>query len=183
VLLLLASVIGASAWAINKFIIERDRNNLRFEPKEVTQATGLMPNVSPYVKTGTAPQPQRPTMPHLAYGSWTLRNAIDEGGYNWSNSVLKFSAQEPTSEGLRLRGTFTWRLNNEVVGTEEVAGFYIAATREISLEGQRVSDRKLAVGSYFAVLSANERELNDGRWGSSAQLEDPGTPGHWEASC
>jgi hypothetical protein len=47
----------------------------------------------------------------------------------------------------------------------------------------RVSDPKvLAVGSYFAVLSANDRELNDGRWGSSAQLQEPGNPGRWEAS-
>jgi hypothetical protein len=127
----------------------------------------------------TAP---RPTMPHLAYGSWTLRNAIDEGG-DWSNSVLKFSSQQRAPEGLLLRGKFTWRLHNELVGTEEVAGFYIAATRQITLEGESVSEPiQLAVGSYSAYLSADERELSDGRWGSTAQTRDAGFPGCWEAS-
>jgi len=130
----------------------------------------------------TLSQPPSPTMPFLAYGSWTLRNAIDEGG-DWSNSVLKFSSQQPAPEGLLLRGKFTWRLNNELVGTEEVAGFYIAATRQVTLEGESVSEPKqLAVGSYSAYLSADQRELTDGRWGSTAQTRDAGSPGRWEAS-
>lgn len=131
----------------------------------------------------TAPALPPPTMPYLAYGSWTLRNAIDVSGLNWSNSVLKLSSQQPVPEGLRLRGTFTWRLNNELVGTEEVSGYYIAVTRQMTLEGESVSEpERLAVGSYFAILSADERELVDGRWGSTAQTRDPGDPGRWEAS-
>jgi hypothetical protein len=123
------------------------------------------------------------TMPHLAHGGWTLRNAIDDDGVNWSNSVLKFSSQQPDAEGLLLRGAFTWRRNNDLVGTEEVTGHYIAATRQIILEGEGVSDPvQLAVGSYSASLSMDERELSDGRWGSSAQQRDAGTPGRWEAS-
>ena len=51
--------------------------------------------------------PQPATMPYLAYGSWTLRNAIDDGGHDWSNSVLKFTSQQPVPEGLKLRGSFT----------------------------------------------------------------------------
>jgi hypothetical protein len=47
VLLLLTSVISASGWAINKFIIERDRSNLRFEAQDITQAINLLSNVSP----------------------------------------------------------------------------------------------------------------------------------------
>ncbi|PYJ70271.1 MAG: hypothetical protein DME76_06055 [Verrucomicrobia bacterium] len=93
----------------------------------------------------TLSQPPSPTMPFLAYGSWTLRN--------------------------------------ELVGTEEVAGFYIAATRQVTLEGESVSEPKqLAVGSYSAYLSADQRELTDGRWGSTAQTRDAGSPGRWEAS-
>jgi hypothetical protein len=75
-----------------------------------------------------------------------------------------------------------WRLDNELVGTEEVAGYYIAATRQITLDGESVTSERLAVGSYSAYLSANERELTDGRWGSSAQAREAGSPGRWEAS-
>lgn len=131
----------------------------------------------------TAAPQASPALPYLAFGSWTLRNAVDEVGLDWSNSVLKFSSQEPVPVGLQLRGTFTWRLNNELIGTEEVSGYYIAATRQITLEGERVTaPERLAVGSYSAFLSANERELNDGRWGSTAQLGEAGSPGRWEAS-
>jgi hypothetical protein len=131
----------------------------------------------------TAPAPPAPAMPHLAYGSWTLRNALDELGFDWSNSVLKFSSQQPVPEGLRLQGTFTWRRNDELMGTEDVAGYYIASTRQVTLEGETVSNAEvLAVGSYSAYLSANERTLTDGRWGSTALALDSGSPGSWEAS-
>ncbi len=122
-----------------------------------------------------------PALPYLAYGSWTLRNAIDEDGVDWSNSVLKFTSQEPSPEGLRLRGTFTWRRYDELMGTEDVAGYYIAATRQLLFEGEVISNpADLAVGSYSAYLSADERKLTDGTWGSSAI--DPGRPGSWEAT-
>ena len=124
-----------------------------------------------------------PALPYLAYASWTLRNAIDEGGIDWGNSVLKFTSQEPSPEGLRLRGTFTWRRNDELVGTEDVSGYYIAATRQLLFEGETVSNpADLAVGSYCASLSADERTLTDGRWGSTALALDPGAPGSWEAT-
>lgn len=94
----------------------------------------------------TAAPQASPALPYLAFGSWTLRNAVDEVGLDWSNSVLKFSSQEPVPVGLQLRGTFTWRLNNELIGTEEVSGYYIAATRQITLEGERVTaPERLAV--------------------------------------
>jgi hypothetical protein len=49
-------------------------------------------------------------------------------------------------------------------------------------EGESVSDPdRLAVGSYSAYLSADERELSDGRWGTAALASEPGRPGHWEA--
>jgi hypothetical protein len=131
----------------------------------------------------TAPAPPAPAMPHLAYGSWTLRNALDELGFDWSNSVLKFSSQQPAPEGLRLQGTFTWRRNNELMGTEDVAGYYIASTRQVTLEGQTVSNYEvLTAGSYSAYISADERTLTDGRWGSTALALDPGSPGTWEAT-
>jgi hypothetical protein len=124
-----------------------------------------------------------PALPYLAYGSWTLRDAIDDGGMDFSNSVLKFTSQQPAPEGLRLRGTFTWRAAGELVGTEDVAGYYIAATRQLVFEGETVSNPdRLAVGSYSAYLSPDERTLTDGRWGSTALALEEGSPGHWEAS-
>jgi len=125
-------------------------------------------------------------LPSLSYGTWTLRNARDEEGKNWSNSVLQFTSQEETPDGLNLRGRFTWRLNNVLMGTEEVSGRYVERTRQIILDGSTVSDaphegpERLAVGSYSAVLSADERALAQGRWGSTAQGE-AGFPGEWEA--
>ena len=131
--------------------------------------------------TAAPAAPPSPPLPRLAYGSWTLRDAIDDGG-SWNNSVLKFTAQEPCPEGLRLRGTFTWRRDNEVVGTEEIEGYYFAATRELVFEGISVSNSTgLAVGSYAAKLSPDERELTNGRWGSTAQDLPPGYPGTWQA--
>lgn len=127
--------------------------------------------------------PSSAAMPTFLYGGWVLRNAIDDEGNNWSNSVLKFSSQQPAPEGLALRGTFTWRLNDMLVGTEEVTGIYIAATREVILEGEEVSaPERLAVVSYYALLAPNGRELIEGRWGSTAKLREAGAPGRWEAS-
>ena len=125
-------------------------------------------------------------LPSLSYGTWTLRNARDEDGKNWSNSVLQITAQEEAPDGLRLRGRFTWRLDDVLVGTEEVAGRYVERTRLLVLEGSKVEDvtnaspGRLAVGSYSAVLSPDERSLVSGHWGSTAQNE-PGVAGGWEA--
>jgi hypothetical protein len=133
-------------------------------------------NLSPTSATPPAP------MPYLARSGWTLHDAIDDGGNNWNNSVLRFDSQQTTDEGLQLRGSFTWRRDDEVVGTETITGNYIAATRQLFLEGDSVSDPLLlAVGSYSALLSPDERELLEGRWGSSAQQHAAGMPGRWEA--
>ena len=80
-----------------------------------------------------------------------------------------------------LHGRFTWRLDNQLLGTEEFTGRYVERTRQIILEGERVSDPgRLAVGSYSAILAPDERTLLQGRWGSTAQNE-PGFAGEWEA--
>ena len=125
-------------------------------------------------------------LPALAYGTWTLRNARDEEGKNWSNSVLQFTAQEESPDGLTLRGRFTWRLDNTLIGREEITGRYVERTRQVILEGSAVTDlphagpERLAVGSYSAVVADDERALLRGRWGSTAQNE-PGFAGEWEA--
>jgi len=133
-----------------------------------------------------APAPASRALPGLTYGTWTLRNARDEEGKNWSNSVLQFTSQEETPDGLALRGRFTWRLDNTLIGSEEVAGRYVERTRQVILEGSAVADvphagpERLAVGSYAAVVAPDERALLQGRWGSTAQNE-PGFAGEWEA--
>jgi hypothetical protein len=146
-------------------------------------ASGFIELTSAMSSASLPPPLSVPAMPFLAYGSWTLSNAIDDMGMDWSNSVLKFTSQETVPEGLRLRGTFTWRLSNELIGTEDVAGYYIASTRQLTFEGENVSNPdRLAVGSYSAFLSTDGRTLTDGRWGSTALTRDPGSPGRWEAS-
>jgi hypothetical protein len=125
-------------------------------------------------------------LPSLSYGTWTLRNARDEEGKNWNNSVLQFTAQQESPDGLMVRGRFTWRLDNVLMGTEEVSGRYVERTRQVILEGSSVTDaphqrsERLAVGSYSAVLTDDERSLVQGRWGSTADNE-PGFAGDWEA--
>ena len=122
-------------------------------------------------------------LPELSYGTWTLHNAVDMQGNDWSNSTIKFSFQERTLDGLTLKGTMTWRVGEMLIGTEGFSGRYVDASRQIFLEGQSVSDRRLALGSYSAVLSADERSLLKGTWGSTAAPDQlAGVPGRWEAS-
>ena len=126
-------------------------------------------------------------LPNLMYGVWTLHDAIDDDKNNWNNSVIKFTSQEDVADGLALRGTFSWRFDNTLVGTEEFTGHYVRATRQLFLEGTSVKDlphpgpAHLAVGSYSAVVSDDGRALVDGRWGQTAQSE-PGVLGRWQAS-
>jgi hypothetical protein len=127
-----------------------------------------------------------PALPNLTYGAWTLGRAIDDEGRNWSNSVLQFIAQQPAADGLVLQGQFVWRLDNILMGTEDVVGHYVERTRHVILGGSRVTDvphqgpGRLAVGSYSAVLDDDERALRKGRWGSTAESE-AGSAGTWQA--
>lgn len=143
-------------------------------------SSSLAPSVKP------AAPPATSSMPTFVYGTWTLRNAND-GVVDWSNSVLKFTQQEPTPDGLALKGAFTWRSNGVLIGTETVSGYYVARTRTIFMEGESIVDvpndlnQRLAVGSYSVTLSDDERRLVGGTWGSTATNE-PGMPGSWEAT-
>lgn len=138
-------------------------------------------------KPNVTPTALSPVLPHLAYGTWTLRNAVDEEGNEWSNSALKFTSQQQTPDGLQLRGTFTWRLRNELMGTEEFKGNYITATRQLFLEGTDVRDMPgfkepvLARGSYSAIVSPDEGTLVTGRWGVTQLKHEAGISGRWEA--
>ena len=137
---------------------------------------------SPQEKT-TAREKSPNQRPQLSYGTWTLRNAVDDDGGNWNNSTIKFTSQEPVADGLTLQGTMTWRFRDALIGTETFSGRYMDHGQQIFLEGHSVSDARLAVGSYSAVLSPDHRSLLKGTWGSSASPDKlAGVPGHWEAT-
>jgi hypothetical protein len=170
---------------------ESEPATIRFQGQVIDGRLQLVSTDSNGMATGTASRAEAAAasergLPRLSLGTWTLRGAVDEGGKNWSDSVLQFTAQEETAEGLTLRGTFTWRLDAQLVGTEEVEGHYVERTREVFLEGLSIqnaapgSEARLAIGSYSAVLAPDGRALVDGRWGSTARNE-PGVAGRWEA--
>ena len=105
---------------------------IRFQGQVIDGRLQLVSTDSGGMATGAASRAEAPAaggrdLPRLSLGTWTLRGAVDEGGKNWSDSVLRFTSQEETAEGLSLRGTFTWRLDAELVGTEEVEGHYVGA--------------------------------------------------------
>jgi len=139
------------------------------------------------INDAASPNPAAPSKPapHLSYGTWTLRNAVDDHGTDWSDSTLKFDSQEAAPDGLVLKGEFTWRLNGVLIGTEEFTGRYVDSNRQVIFEGQSVKSvseaNRLAVGSYSAVVSEDERTLLNGRWGST-MTHEAGVAGKWEAT-
>jgi len=124
-----------------------------------------------------------PVRPNLTLGTFTFVESRDDLGNDWRNSVLKFTSQETTTDGLRLEGFFEWRENGRYVGREHVTAAYVDGDRHVYLEGRRIEaepDSRLGVGSFSAVLSADGRRLTDGTWGTlPGQLD--GVPGTWEA--
>ena len=140
--------------------------------------------VAPVASVPTSPLPVTPTAacPNFLYGTWTLHAATDDEGTVWDNSTLKFTKQQPTSDGLELAGYFEWRTNYELQGREEFTGNYVAASRQLFIEGERVvnASGRLGVGSFSAKLDEDDRRLIDGRWGSAAgNLAN--VPGSWQA--
>src|ERR1043165_6938314 len=107
-----------------------------------------------------------PIRPNLTYGTWTLYNAIDEEGNNFSDSTLNFTSQQDAPDGLILQGRFTWRLNDKAIGTEEFTGHYLDANRQVIFEGKSVvvldKDHELTPSSFSAVVSRDERALTEG---------------------
>jgi CheY-like chemotaxis protein len=113
--------------------------------------------------------------PNFTTGVWIMRNAVDSSGQNWNNSTLKFTSQKDTAGRLILSGVFTWRSNSVLMGTEQFMGSYATDSRMINLKGRSVSsltkagkELNLGLGSYTAVLTANEQNLSEGTWGSAS---------------
>lgn len=147
---------------------------------------GLRPLLGSPDPTITRPVPAIADLPQLTRGTWTLRGAVDDEGQDFSNSVIEFTSQEATDDGLAVKGLITWRRGNRPAGTETIDGYYVASTRQLFFTGRDVTpvdqgdDRLLTAGSYSALLSPDGRSLLQGRWGSTAAAE-PGVGGNWEA--
>jgi hypothetical protein len=155
------------------------------------ELTAESPTLS-WRERGSAPSPipsvPPTTMPNLTYGIWTVYASTDAAGSDFSSSILKFTAQEKTDDGLKVAGFFEWRdgSKDELLGREKIVGNYIAATRELFLEGQSVEQApqfdmpRLAIGSYSARLSGDGRKFIDGSWGNTPG-NAAGVLGGWEA--
>jgi hypothetical protein len=152
----------------------------RSDPQPAASATNPPATLQP---AATQPAVAARLKPNLTYGSWTLHSSRDDGGTEWNNSVLKFTSQEATSDGLQLVGFFEWRENGLFVGREHVVAHYVDDTRQLFIEGQRIEqppEGRLGVGSFSAALSEDARRLTNGTWGTTAGQEQ-GIPGGWEA--
>jgi hypothetical protein len=175
-LLVCLGVLGYAALHVNPY------------PSSETKST------TPYAqKQAAIPQSAPPAaqklgaLPHLDVGVWTLHGVVDVSGkhFRMDDSVLKFTSQSETADGLLLQGMFTWRLNGVLLGTEMFKGQYVAATRRVFFEGTSLkrasgpAGQDLVLGSYSALLSADDSALLEGRLGSTA--DDAQMPGRWEA--
>lgn len=122
-------------------------------------------------------------LPNFTLGVWTVFDSIDDEGYDYRGSTIKFRSQRETPEGLELTGSFEWMLDNmTVLGEEHFVAHFEAATRQLYIEGQYVSSPtgQLAVGSFSAKLSDDGRQLIDGTWGNTPSRQ-AGVPGRWNA--
>ena len=123
------------------------------------------------------------TLPNLTFGVWTIVDAVDEVGTDFSGSTIKFATQREIVGGLELTGAFEWRGdNNEILGQEHFIANYDATSRQLFIEGQYVQspDGRLAVGSFSAKLSDDGRQLVEGTWGNTPN-NLAGIPGSWQA--
>lgn len=135
-----------------------------------------------------ADAPKTVPLPRLDYGVWTLKGTFDDAGeqHVLDGSILRFSSQSESKDGLLLEGTFAWRLDGILLGDEAFKGHYDAATRGVFLEGVAITESKqpgipqgsLVLGSYSAILSLDERTLVNGRNGSTRSSVN--APVRWE---
>lgn len=143
------------------------------------------PTSSPVVESPVAVTTDTPakSLPNLTLGTWTIRAAGDEAGNDFTNSLLKITSQQPSPDGLQVTGVFVWREHDVDQGEEHVTGTYVAATRQLFLEGKAINglaNNQLTPGAFSARLSDDGRQLLDGTWGSTTTAL-ANVPGSWEA--
>jgi hypothetical protein len=167
---IIAAIIGG-VFALSSAVLPSLMN------RDVPSETPMAPPLS------SVPTARVATIPNFTYGTWTLHAAVDAEGIVWDNSTLKFTQQQPTTDGLQLTGYFEWRTNNELQGRETFVGNYVAATRQVFIEGQAIeaaAETRLGAGSFSAKLDEESRALIDGRWGTPAN-NLANVPGSWSA--
>ena len=111
---------------------------------------------------------------------WTLHDAIEDAGYDWSGSTLTFTSQVESKDGLVLRGKFEWIHRGTLMGTEDVEGTYDRSTRKLFLAGDlltRAKNGRTVKATYTAVLSEDALVLRDGAFGGEGA-----EPGRWQAT-
>lgn len=179
----IASLIGGLA-AVAAAVVPPLLSASRSDPTPSAPTVVISPATEPVLQPAT-PQPlvAAKAKPNLTYGSWTLHSSRDDLGLAWDNSVIKFTEQSDSPDGLKVVGFFEWRENGVFVGREHFTAYYVDDTRQIFMEGQRIEqppEGRLGVGSFSAELSADARRLTNGTWGTVAGNQD-GVPGNWEA--
>jgi len=127
--------------------------------------------------------PAQVTLPNFTLGVWTVFDSVDDKGYDYRGSTIKFRSQRETPHGLKLTGSFEWMLDNQIVlGEEHFVAHYEVATRQLYIEGRYVNSPtgQLDIGSFSARLSDDGRKLAEGTWGNTPNRQ-AGVPGSWNA--
>ncbi|MBL9095177.1 MAG: hypothetical protein JNL96_28420 [Planctomycetaceae bacterium] len=155
-----------------------------FAPRHELTATAVAVAAPSATATGSAELAPIPTpyVPNLTHGAFTLCASTDAEGTDFTDSVLKFTSQQPTQEGAVLAGFFEWRDRNAFLGREHFTATYVASSKHLFIEGKTIENVSgtLAVGSFSAKVSDDGRRLTEGTWGSTPG-ELHGVPGQWEA--
>lgn len=130
------------------------------------------------VPTSVAPTGKAP---NLTIGTWTIVSSVDDAGNDYAGSTLRFLSQHDLGDRVEASGFFEWQLSQQRVGREQVVATFDPATRQIYIEGKYTDNPEvLAPGSFSAELSADGRQLLNGRWGN-VPGERVGILGTWEA--
>jgi hypothetical protein len=135
----------------------------------------------PAAIVATRDAPPRSGAPNFTIGTWTIVASVDDAGNDYAGSTLKFLAQHDLGDRVEASGFFEWRLSQEAIGREQIVATYDPATRQLFIEGKYTDNPEvLAPGSFSAELSADGRQLLNGRWGN-VPGERVGILGTWEA--
>jgi hypothetical protein len=141
-----------------------------FPPKSAPHATAGGISSPPQAAASVSTAAAAALRPNFIYGTWTITDSKGEDGNTWNDSTIKFTSEQPTTDGVEFAGFFEWRMNDRLLGREFFSGRYVAADRMMYFEGQTVQSptNELAIGSFSCRLSDDNRKLLDGTWGNTA---------------
>jgi hypothetical protein len=137
--------------------------------------------VEPAAVAATRDVPATHGAPNFTIGAWTITSSVDDEGNDYAGSTLRFLSQHDMGDRIEVTGFFEWRLQQQTLGREQVTATYDPATRQLYIEGKYTDNPEiLAPGSFSAEVSADGRQLLNGRWGNIPG-ERVGVLGTWEA--